>query len=567
MDSISALKTYLADNFAGDIDDSETTLVNMSHDASLLEVKPRIVLYPKHSKDIQAVVNFVRVNKKTYPDLSITVRSAGTDMSGGPLNDSIIVDVTRYMKGILEIKKTGGGDTAGGEARVLPGTFYRDFEPEAAKLGLVLPCYTASKNLNTLGGMIGNNSAGEKTLRYGKTENFIQSLKIVLSDGNEYVVQPLDKEAFKSKLSQEDAEGELYRKIWDIVSRNKDLLAFAKPKVSKNSAGYYLWNVWDEATNTFDLTKLIVGSQGTLGIVTEATMRLVPIKPLSKLFVVFMPSLDRLGEIVRDIVSFKPESFESYDDSTMALAVKFMPDMIRTMHIHNFARLLWSFRPEAWMALSGGFPKLVLLVEFSGDTDAEIDGRMTALEGKIRRYGFKMRRAKNEFDSEKYWTIRRESFNLLRKHSKGRRTAPFIDDIIVPPDVMPEFLPKMRAILDRYKLVYTIAGHAGDGNFHIIPLMDMHDRSNITAIDEVSDKVYDLVLSYRGSITAEHNDGIIRTPYLAKQFGPEIIALFQKTKDAFDPQNILNPGKKVTAGTAHDAPGTKEYMMSRLARE
>jgi FAD/FMN-containing dehydrogenase len=169
-----------------------------------------------------------------------------------------------------------------------------------------------------------------------------------------------------------------------------------------------------------------------------------------------------------------------------------------------------------------------------------------------------MRRAKDEFDSEKYWTIRRESFNLLRQHVHGRRTAPFVDDIIVPPASMPEFLPKMRAILDEYKLVYTIAGHAGNGNFHIIPLMDMHEPSNAKAIDEVSDKVYDLVLSFKGSITAEHNDGIIRTPYLAKQFSPEVIDLFKKTKDAFDPTNIFNPRKKVGA--------TKEYMLAHLVK-
>src|SRR5581483_11831336 len=274
-------------------------------------------------------------------------------------------------------------------------------------------------------------------------------------------------------------------------------------------------------------------------------IRLVPIKPLSKLFVVFMPSLDHLGEIVKDIVSFEPESFESYDDSTMALAVKFMPDMLRTMHLHNFLRLLWSFRPEAWMALSGGFPKLVLLVEFSGDNEKEINRKIDDLEAKIKHYGFKMRRAENEIDSEKYWTIRRESFNLLRQHVKGRRTAPFVDDIIVPPAVMPQFLPKMRKILDDYKLMYTIAGHAGNGNFHIIPLMDMRDPENVKAIDEVSDKVYDLVLSYGGSITAEHNDGIIRTPYLLKQFGPEVIALFEKAKKAFDQDNIFSPGKKI----------------------
>jgi FAD/FMN-containing dehydrogenase len=547
MDSITALKTFLKDNFKGDIEDSSATLTTFSHDASLLEVRPQIVLFPKDATDIKAVVHFVRINKAVYPDLSVTVRSAGTCMAGGPLNESIILDVTRYMHGIKEITKE--------YARVLPGTFYRDFEPEAAKLGVLLPCYTASKNLNTIGGMVGNNSAGEKTLKYGKTEDYILELSVIFSDGNEYTVKPLDKEGLKEKLSQEDFEGEVYRKVWDMVSKNKDMLAEAKPKVSKNSAGYYLWNVWNG--ETFDLTKLIVGSQGTLAIVTEVKLRLVLIKPLSKLFVIFMPEISKLGEIVNDILPFKPESLESYDDSTMALAVKFLPSMLKTMKL-NFFRLAWSFIPEGFMAIFGGFPKLVLLVEFSGDTDAEIIDTMSQLEAKIKHYGFKMRRAKNEFDSEKYWTIRRESFNLLRQHVKGRRTAPFIDDVIVPPSAMPEFLPKMRKILDDYKLVYTIAGHAGNGNFHIIPLMDMKDSRNVPIIDEVSDKVYDLVLSFKGSLTAEHNDGIIRTPYLAKMFGPEVIALFVETKSAFDPSNILNPGKKVGA--------TKQYMLNHLAR-
>lgn len=547
MDSITALKAFLKESFKGDVDESEEALAKASHDASLLEVKPKIVLFPKDAEDIKAIVHFVRVNKAAYPDLSVTVRSAGSCMAGGPLNDSIILDVTRYMQGIKSISKT--------EATVLPGTFYRDFELESVKLGSILPCYTASKNMNTIGGMIGNNSAGEKTLRYGKMEDYIDSLKVVFSDGNEYVVKPLNKEELRDKLSQEDAEGEVYRKVWDIVSRNDALLKSAKPNVSKNSAGYYLWNVWDG--ETFDMTKLLVGSQGTLGIVTEATVRLVPVKPVSKLFVVFMPSLDHLGDIVNDILPFKPESLESYDDSTMSLAVKFLPSMLKKMKL-NFLRLMWSFIPEAWMVLTGGLPKLVLLIEFSGDSEEEVEGTINALEAKIDRYGFKMRRAKNEFDSEKYWTIRRESFSLLRQHVHGRRTAPFVDDIIVPPASMPEFLPKMRAILDEYDLLYTIAGHAGNGNFHIIPLMDMHEPSNAKAIDEVSDKVYDLVLSYKGSITAEHNDGIIRTPYLSKQFGPEVMEIFKKTKEVFDPSGIFNPGKKVGA--------TKEYMLAHLVK-
>jgi len=535
-------------NFKGDVDDSLETLTKFSHDAGLLEVMPKLVLFPKDAEDIKTVVKFVHDNKAKNPNLSVTVRAAGTCMAGGPINDSIILDTTRYMQGVLSLNKDS--------ATVLPGTFYRDFEPKAMKLGVMLPCFTASKNINTLGGMVGNNSAGEKTLLYGQTKDYIRELKVVFEDGNEYIVKPLSHSELEAKINQGDFEGNLYKKIWDIVSKNGNSLSEAKPKVSKNAAGYYLWNIWNG--KTFDLTQLIVGSQGTLGIVTEITFRLVPIKPFSKLFVVFMPDITKLGDVVNDILVFKPESLESYDDSTMSLAVKFLPGLIKNMKFWNFVGLALRFIPEAFMVLTGGMPKLVLLVEFSGDSVDEIDQIMDQLEKKIRKYNFKMRRAREGFDSEKYWTVRRESFNLLRKHVTGRRTAPFVDDVIVPPSTMPEFLPKMRKILDDYKLMYTIAGHAGNGNFHIIPLMDMKDERNIKIIDEVSDKVYDLTLSFGGSITAEHNDGIVRTPYLSKMFSPEIMSLFKETKQVFDPLNIFNPGKKIG--------GTKEYMMSHLAR-
>lgn len=541
------VKKDLAKIFKGEIVDDDATLSADSKDASLFVVRPALVVFPKDSADVKALVKYVSEKKREMPELSITMRSAGTDMSGGPLNNSIIADVSRHMRGIVRFE--------GNEVVVLPGTFYRDFEKETLARGLLLPSYTASKDLNTVGGMVANNSAGEKTLRYGKTEKYVKELKVVLRDGNEYAVKALSKSELDAKMAQRNVEGEIYREIFDIVSENAAELAKAKPIVSKNSAGYYLWNVWDG--KTFDLPKLLVGSQGTLCAVTEARFTLVPVEKLSKLFVIFMRDITRLGDIVNVILKYKPESLESYDDSTLKFAFKYFPEMLKSMKGATAFKLLWSFLPEAGMVLRGGLPKLVLLVEFDGNSAEEIEKKETALEEDLKRFHFPMRRAKNDFDSEKYWTIRRESFNLLRKHVRGRRTAPFVDDVIVPPQYLPEFLPKMRKILDDYGLLYTIAGHAGNGNFHIIPLMDMRDKTNLKAIDEVSDKVYDLVLSYHGSTTAEHNDGIIRTPYLLKMFGPAITALFKKTKDIFDPQNIFNPGKKVG--------GTKEYMMDHIS--
>ena len=156
--------------------------------------------------------------------------------------------------------------------------------------------------------------------------------------------------------------------------------------------------------------------------------------------------------------------------------------------------------------------------------------------------------AKDERAAQKYWTVRRESFNLLRKKVRGKRTAPFIDDFVVPPASLAEFLPRLNAILAEYDLTYTVAGHVGDGNFHIIPLVDPDDPTLRTTVEQLSEKVYNLVLSYKGSITGEHNDGFVRTPFVEKMFGKKMVDLFKKVEAAFDPDDIFNPGKKVIRG-------------------
>jgi len=150
-------------------------------------------------------------------------------------------------------------------------------------------------------------------------------------------------------------------------------------------------------------------------------------------------------------------------------------------------------------------------------------------------------------EERKYWTLRRQSFNLLRKHVRGRRTAPFIDDVIVKPEKLAEYLPRLNEIMDEYKLIYTITGHVGNGNFHIIPLMNIKDAIAKNIIPELMKKVNDLTFEFEGSITAEHNDGLIRSPFLKQMYGDKIYGFFEDTKKIFDPNNIFNPGKKVNS--------------------
>ena len=556
--------------FKGDIDDSDETLTKYSHDASLLEVRPEIVVFPKDVEDIKALVTWVHANKERYPNLALTPRSAGTCMSGGAIGESIIIDFTKYMNAIDTVQAVQPFSiipkfpnahpiVITGEAIVEPGCYYRNLEKATLEQGLLLPCYTASKSLNAIGGMVGNNSAGEKTLNYGKTEDYVKSLQIVLQDGREYTVQPLTKKELYSKIAQGDFEGELYKNIFQLIKENLEDIKSAKPNVSKNSAGYYLWNVWDEEKEIFDLTKLIVGSQGTLGIVTKISLHLVAVKKVSKLVVIFMKDIARLGELVDVILPHHPESLESYDDATMKLAIKFFPDFLKTKGTWGMIKFMWSFWPEVFMMSTFGIPKLILLVEFAGDTEQEIDEKARLLLPDLKGFPFKVRTTTSQTESEKYWDIRRESFALLRKHVKDKHTAPFIDDIIVHPEYLPEFLPKLDKILKEYPIIYTIAGHAGNGNFHIIPLMDFKDPNTSKIILELSDKVYNLVLEYKGSTNGEHNDGIIRTPFLLQMFGAKTYALFEKTKLIFDSKNIFNPGKKIG--------GTKEYIKNHIIDE
>ncbi len=523
----------------GEIQDDTQTLEQFSHDASLFEVRPQIVIAPKDSADIKKIVDYVREAKSSHPELSITPRAAGTCMAGGSLNESIILDFTKHLNAFHEL----GTDYAIAE----PGMYYRDFEKETLTKNLYLPPFPASREICAIGGMVGNNGAGEKTLTHGKIENYVLELKVILQDGNEYSFQALDELALEEKLKLKTFEGDVYRKIHEMLGKNEEIIHAAKPDVSKNSAGYYLWNIWDKENKIFDLTKVLVGSQGTLGIITKIKFRLVKPVTKSKLYTIFLKDLRFLTQIVKKVLEHKPETFESYDDYTLKLAVKFLPDLIKILKPKNILKLGFQFLPEAWMTLTGGFPKLVLMAEFAGETDQEIDAKMLAVKKEIDKFGVKSRIIPTEEEAKKYWVIRRESFNLLRHHIKDKRTAPFIDDIIVKPEYLPEFLPKLNQILQRYNLVYTIAGHVGNGNFHIIPLMDMTKPLSKKIIPLISDEVYSLVLSYHGSIDAEHNDGLIRTPYLKQMYGEKIYSLFEETKNIFDPQGIFNPRKKVGA--------------------
>ena len=433
-----------------------------------------------------------------------------------------------------------------------PGVFYRDFEKATLEKGLILPSYPASREIAALGGIVANNSGGERTLEYGKTEKYVEELEVVLSDGSVTTFKALTSAELEEKKKLETLEGSIYREMDDLLTKNAALIEAKRPKVSKNSAGYALWSIRDDEAGTFNLAKLITGSQGTLALWTKAKLSLIKPKEHRAMLVIFLHDLATLPEIVKRVLPFHPEAFESYDSHTFELAVKFLPEMLSQMGFLKAARLGIDFIPEAAMVATGGVPKMILMAEFAEDTIDEADAKAAQAQEALKDLHLRTKIEKNEKESEKYWIVRRESFNLLRKNLHGLYASPFIDDFVVPPESYPHFLPKLDALLAEYKdhFVYTIAGHIGNGNFHIIPLMDLSKEESRQVVLDLSPKVYELVMQEGGTTTGEHNDGIIRTPYLPMLFGTEMAILFQKTKNIFDPQNILNPGKKVRGSFA-----------------
>lgn len=510
-----------------------------SHDASLFEIKPQVVVLPSDTEDVCSIVKYVAKNKANNPHLSLTPRSGGTDMTGGSINDSIVLWFGQHFKEI--------GLVQDGKVTVQPGVYFRDLESVIAKHKLMLPSYPASKDICMVGGMVSNNSGGEKSLVYGKTDRYVKSLNVILADGNKYTIQPLSGSKLKNKFNKPGTEGRIYRQVHQLLIRNATIIKSAKPRVSKNSTGYNVWDAWDG--KTLDLTKLIVGAQGTLGLITESTFSLATAKPLSGMLVAFLPNFDKLAELINQILPFKPTSLESFDRRTLVFAFRFFFSFRKTLGWKRFIWLGLSFVPvmRHFLRYLPFLPKFVLMIEFEGENQGEIDNKIKKLQAKIESLGIECQPAKDKKHEEKFWTIRRESFNLLRKNVGKKHTAPFIDDLIVPPSTLPEFLPLLEDILIKYKLDYAVAGHMGDGNFHIIPLMDLGLQSERQKIPLILKEVTSLVLKYGGSLTGEHNDGLIRGPFLDQMYSAEMMQVFKQVKQIFDPQNIFNPHKKTTA--------------------
>ncbi len=522
----------LGQGFKGELLTDAVSLEAMSIDASIFKVMPAVVAVPKNVDDLRILVKNTRDVQDTVVDISLTPRAAGTCMSGGSLTQHVIVDMKPGFSWVDEI------DTGQKTVWVGSGTYHRELEKAASKHGLLFAPYTSSKDLCVIGGMIGNNASGEKSIRYGATVDNVMAIRMVCSDGNEYEFGSINPQKLRAKLETKGFEGDLYRQLNSLVEENWDMVIDARPNVRKNSAGYGIWRLWNKDKTDFNIAKLVCGAQGTLGFVTAAKLRLIEKLNYRSMMVVPIPELNQLAQAVQIGLMNHPEGMETYDNHTYDLAKQYMP-------------------AEAKLARIADGQHMVLIIQFSEHSKDQTDQYAAVCKKALERKNYTVHMVGDVHEIEAHWAIRRASFKMLMEHPQPNTSAvPFLEDTIVPIEHYGEFLAAVEAILADYDMIYTYAGHIGDGSIRLIPLINMEAEDAADKVFELMRRIADLVFAFGGSMSVDHNDGLIRSNLIARMYGEEVMQLFKQTKAIFDATNLFNPGKKIGASTAY----SKQHM-------
>ncbi len=507
----------LRSEYRGEIARDEKTLRAYARDISVFSKKPRVVYYPRSVNDVVELVRQALFQQVKQPNYSLTVRAGGTCMSGGPLSESAVIDMTKHLNtvSINPLERT---------ATVEAGAYFRDIEAAAAKHGLMFAPYPSSRLICGIGGMIGNNASGEKSVRYGATSDNILSLEVVLADGS---VTTLEPKSIKDTLNHRE------QSILALAQLHAHKLKEATGMVPKAASGYRLEKVI--TGETFNEIPLHCGAQGTLGIVTKAVLKLVPIPEHLSLIAISAGKLEDIPVIVHEIFKWNPEAVETFDSNTFAKA---------RQHLAPHAnRLLPYVDPEA---------KLFILAEFSEVTKAETEEKASACLEALRRYGYVAAAITAEADCASAWEVRRNSFLLMRDHNPtGYKAVPCIEDVIVPIPALAEFIAGLHEILNRRGIHYGFHGHIGDGSLRIVPVFNTGSPTLTEDILGLMDDVFPLIKRLHGNISADHSDGIIRSPFLRDFYGEQLYAAMVQIKRIYDPTNIMNPEKKIDVPRAH----------------
>ncbi len=516
----------LADRIEGDVRFDRATRILYANDASMYQIEPLGVVFPKHAGD---VAEAIRVAERARAP--VLPRGGGTSLAGQAVGEAVILDLSRHFRDILEVNREELW------ARVQPGVVQDSFSAGLARFGLRFGPETSTSNRANLGGMIGNNSAGARSLVYGKTVENVLDATAVFADGSTEQLGWMSwREIRRRALRDPEDRGvvaRVLREILEIRETCADDIRARFPRIPRRVSGYNLDLLLDpEGVN---LAHLLVGSEGTLGAVVEARVRLHHLPPAVGLAVLhfddLLPALDA-GVVALDC---HPTAVELVDRMVLDLARE-------------------SLEYSRRIGFVEGNPGALILVEFAGQAPGDVISKFDRLERKLGGRGQPMLRFLDPAEQANVWKVRKAALPLLLSLPGDRKPIAFVEDTAVEPDRLPEFIRRFEEILAGSGTEGSFYAHAGAGCLHIRPLINLKESSEIRKMERIADEICELVLDFGGAMSGEHGDGLARSHFSRRTFGDRIYEAFRGLKRAFDPFGVMNPGKVV------DAPGMAENL-------
>jgi FAD/FMN-containing dehydrogenase/Fe-S oxidoreductase len=514
---VTTLAEELADGLDGEVRFDRLSRALYSTDASVYQIVPLGVVLPASEADVVHTVKVCAAH-----GLPLTARGGGTSQAGQAIGPGVILDFSKHFHEIVEINPTERW------VRVRPGCVLDDLNLALQPHGLQFAPDVSTSNRATIGGMIANNSCGAHSIVYGKTVDHVAGLRVVLADVSVIEVKLLPPAEVEVKCRQPDLEGSCYRAVQRLAQTHASEIERRYPKVLRRVGGYNLDRFLGAAP--FNLAGLLVGSEGTLGITVEARLALVPLPRARALLVVqFAELLDALAATPA-ILSPGPSAVEVVD--------RYVLDSTR--HNAEAARLRGFLK---------GDPGAILLIEFFGDDPAELSSRLAALENDLRGrgHGDHFHRAADAAEQAQIWKLRRMALGLSMAQKGDAKAISFVEDSAVAPEHLRDYIADFLDVVRRHGTTAGVYAHASVGCLHVRPVIDLKTESGVRQFEAIAEQVSDLVLKYGGALSGEHGDGLVRSPFQEKMFGPELYEAFRELKRAFDPQGLLNPGKIVDA--------------------
>jgi FAD/FMN-containing dehydrogenase/Fe-S oxidoreductase len=519
----------LRKSLEGDLYTDETSRILHATDASAYRAIPLAVARPKTVEDIRKLILFATEHKT-----SIIPRTAGTSLAGQAVGNGIVADVSKYLNKILEINKEEHW------VRVEPGVVLDELNMAVAPYGLFFGPETSTSNRCMIGGMVGNNACGAHSVIYGSTRDHLVSVKTILSDGSESEFCPVSPEAFNLKCEGDSLEAAIYRNIRNLLSdqaaQDEIRKEYPDPVIKRRNTGYAIDQLLDCYPFTtdgkpFNFAKLLAGSEGTLAFTTEIKLNLVPLPPKQKILLcAHFRTLEEALQGNLIALKHKPGAVELMD--------KFILDCTKD----NIEQRKNRFFIE-------GDPGAILIIEFARETREELIGIITKLEHDFRVTGLGYHYpAVSGSDIPRVWALRKAGLGVLTNIPGDAKPVSVIEDTAVDPEKLPQYIAEFRELLAKHDLNCVFHAHIATGELHLRPVLNLKDPEDVRKFRAIATDTAKLVKKFRGSLSGEHGDGRLRGEFIPMMIGAKNYAVLEKIKQAWDPENIFNPGK--ITGTA-----------------